>query len=185
VHPPDVSKLLPKPFFDSIYAMTDKISGSAPANAAKDTENVHALTILARVTADSKLTLPTDLDELMILQNTLDQHSDAIRDYAMQWSIDLNRPGEINRKVEEIAWMNTVIFGVAGWTWAQQVEQGREGDFNADFFLLSVVLSFDHIHTQPLPACTSLHLQRSFHLFWPVSVTLLNPRFFFFARTLP
>ncbi|KXN91334.1 Oxidoreductase AflY [Leucoagaricus sp. SymC.cos] len=104
-------------------------------------ENVHALTVLARVAEDSKLTLPSDLDELNIVENTVADHSDLIRDYAMQWSIDLSKAGEINRKVEELSWMAVVIYGIAGWTWAQQVKQGTEGNFNADFFFVHLVTS--------------------------------------------
>jgi hypothetical protein len=98
-------------------------------------DNVHALTILARVAADSKLILPKDLDELKLVENTMADHSDLIRKYAMEWTINLSRPDEIDRKVEELSWMVVVIYGIAGWTWAQQVKQGKKGPFNADFFL--------------------------------------------------
>ncbi|KXN91345.1 Oxidoreductase AflY [Leucoagaricus sp. SymC.cos] len=162
VHQPNVSKLLPKLFFDSIYAIADPTAPNAPGYLTSVTgtirnvasyivpsvgttvqshENVHALTILARVAEDSKLTLPSDLDELNIVENTIADHSDVIRDYAMQWPIDLSKPGEINRKVEELSWMVVVIYGVAGWTWAQQFKQGAEGDFNADFFFVHLVTS--------------------------------------------
>ncbi|KXN91320.1 Oxidoreductase AflY [Leucoagaricus sp. SymC.cos] len=151
----------PKFFFDTIYSIKGGIPSSAPgllssvtrevgqvaahleadAVSANGGADVHALTILARVAADSRLTLPKDLDELMIVQNVIADHAEIIRDYAMQWSIDLKRPGEINRKVEEISWMNATIFGIAGWTWSQQVEHCKEGGFNADFFFLHLVTS--------------------------------------------
>lgn len=150
---------MPKSFFDSVYAIADPTAPYAPGYVSSVTgtirsaasylvprlgatvqnnENVHALTILARVAADAKLTLPGDLDELNIVENTIADHADLIRDYAMQWTIDLSKPGELNRKVEELSWMVVVIYGVAGWTWAQQTKQGTEGPFNADFFLLSL-----------------------------------------------
>lgn len=162
IHPPDVSELLPKSFFDSAYAITDTIFANTPnfvTNAARKIEqvaghlesntsfgrsiasvpsgddNVHALTILARVLADSRLSLPDDLYELNIVQNTIAKNADLLRGYASQWTINIQKPGEIDRKVEEITWMNVVMYGVAGWTWAQKVKQGKEGDFNADFFL--------------------------------------------------
>lgn len=157
MHPADVHELLPKSFFDSIYAISDTILANTPgfvANATRKIEqvaahlepgksmslaaqdhNVHALTILARVLADSRLSLPDDLNELTIVQKTIAKHSHLIREYASQWTIDLRKSGEIERKVEEITWMNVVMYGVAGWTWAQQVKRGKEGEFNADFFL--------------------------------------------------
>lgn len=108
--------------------------GKAVSLAALD-DDVHALTVLARVMTDSRLSPPDDPDESTIIQSTIARHSHLIQQYAAQWVIDLHRTGEIERKVEEITWMNVVMYGIAGWTWAQQVKQGREGEFNADFYL--------------------------------------------------
>jgi len=168
VHRPDVYKLLPISFFESIYSISDKILANTPnsvANATRKVEqiaghlgsgasigkevlsaaqggnNVHALTILARVMADSTLDLPQDHEELTAVQGVIDKHADRIRDYASQWTIDIQRSGEVDRKVEEIAWMNTVMYGIAGWTWAQKVKHGKDGEFNADFFLAHLVTS--------------------------------------------
>lgn len=85
--------------------------------------------------ADSRLSLPDDLDTGSVIQKTIAKHSHHIREYGSQWTIDVSKAGEIERKVEEIAWTNVVMYGIAGWTWAQQVKQGSEGEFNADFFL--------------------------------------------------
>ncbi|KAF9445187.1 hypothetical protein P691DRAFT_676137 [Macrolepiota fuliginosa MF-IS2] len=134
VHQADVSKILPPSFFEPIPTAPTVTNGTHG-------DNVHALTILARVAADSRLSLPKDLNELALVQNIIDDHSDLIREYASQWTIDIQKPGEIERKVEEITWMNVVMYGVAGWTWAQQVKQGQEGEFNADFFLAHLVTS--------------------------------------------
>ncbi|KAJ3572059.1 hypothetical protein NP233_g3334 [Leucocoprinus birnbaumii] len=163
VHHSTVSKLLPKAFFDAIWFVADPTAPNVPGyissvtgtirsaasyivpriapTPATTNENVHALTILARVAADSRLTLPSDLDELKLVDNTIADHADLIREYAMQWSIDLSKPGELGRKIEEISWMVVVIYGVAGWTWAQQVKQGTQGPFHADFFFVHLVTS--------------------------------------------
>jgi hypothetical protein len=144
VHPRDVTELLPQSFFDSVYSISETapstfLGGIAahlrPGSSSPPSTNVHALTILARIMADSRLSLPDDLNPLGIVQRTIAKHSQLIRDYVSQWTIDVRKPGEIERKVEEIAWTNVVMYGIAGWTWAQQVKQGREGEFNADFFL--------------------------------------------------
>lgn len=184
VHQASVSKLLPKTFFDSIWAVADPTTPNAPGYISSVTgtirsaasyvipsfgpgptpsnENVHALTILARVAADSKLSLPKDLDELNIVENTIAEHSDLIRDYAMQWTIDLSQPGEISRKVEELSWMAAIIYGIAGWTWAQQTKQGAEGDFNADFFFVHLVTSSAFIPSIVARISDSPHSQISF-----------------------
>ncbi|KAF9446677.1 hypothetical protein P691DRAFT_794239 [Macrolepiota fuliginosa MF-IS2] len=159
IHPPDVSQLFPPSFFESIYLIpvprtSDMLATKATRKLAqvaahlgynsslsREGDDVHALTILARVLADPRLTFPTNLREHYILQNTVADHGDLIRDYASQWTIDIQKPGELERKIEELAWALTVMYGVAGWTYAQQVGQGQVGEFNADFFLVHLVTS--------------------------------------------
>lgn len=151
VHHKDVTELLPQSFFDSVLSTSEPapskflggttqkiaqfVAHLTPASSSSPSNNVNALTILARVMADSRLTLPDDMNSMGIIQRVLAKHSQLIRDHVSQWTIDVHKPGEIERKVQEIAWTNVVMYGVAGWTWAQQVKQGREGEFNADFFL--------------------------------------------------
>lgn len=164
VHRADVSKLLPVSFFESAYMMSDTTPSKASkfmtnatrkleqvashlspistaASTIQDKPNVHALTILARVMEDSRLIRPENLDQLAVLQGTIEMHADLIRDYASQWTISLQKPFETDRKFEELVWMNTVMYGVAGWTWAQQERKGEDGEFNADFFLVHLVTS--------------------------------------------
>ena len=54
-----------------------------------------------------------------------------------EWASELNGDvtDEILRaKLEEIVWMNAVIYGVCGWAGRKQVDESP-GQFNADFFL--------------------------------------------------
>jgi len=156
VHDTDIARLFPQTFFNEIWAITDPtvprgpsytslvangIRGAASyviprlasSSAGPVDDNVHALTILARVMADDTISQPTDLDELRLVENTVLSFGNRIGEHVAQWTVDLSKPGEIERKIEELCWMAVIGFGVAGWTWAQDIKpDGRE--FHADFF---------------------------------------------------
>jgi len=54
-------------------------------------------------------------------------HGDLILKYADQWSLDTSDPKNLERKIEELIWMNAVIYSVGGWS--------KADGFKADFFL--------------------------------------------------
>lgn len=62
----------------------------------------------------------------MIFEETIKRRGHIIREYAEMWDVDASSPAAVSRRVEEIAWVVTLIYGVGGW---------RKGKpFKADFF---------------------------------------------------
>ncbi|KAF9441184.1 hypothetical protein P691DRAFT_856471 [Macrolepiota fuliginosa MF-IS2] len=102
---------------------------------------------LARVAAHlgyisrPQTTFPENPSQYTVLQDTVADHNNLIRDYASQWTIGLRKPGELERKIEALIWTLTVMYGVTGLTYAQQVRRGQDGEFNADFILIHLVTS--------------------------------------------
>jgi hypothetical protein len=89
-------------------------------------KNTHALTILARILKDPRFEHMEGIEDEQLYRTTVATHGDAIRKYASEWSYDHSDPKEVERKIEELVWMNVIIYGIAGWTKGQ--------DYNADFF---------------------------------------------------
>lgn len=87
----------------------------------------HALTILARILSDHRFHERKAVEQFLIYQTVMDELGDILRDYADQWSLDMKRPGELQHKIEELVWANTIIYGIGGWT--------KGEDLNADFLL--------------------------------------------------
>ncbi|KAJ3483121.1 hypothetical protein NLJ89_g12090 [Agrocybe chaxingu] len=62
------------------------------------------------------------------------------------WIVDparlANVEGELDRKIEELAWAICVLYGVAGWTDMKLGgNDGKDSRFNADFFFMHLVTS--------------------------------------------
>ncbi|RDB21723.1 Oxidoreductase AflY [Hypsizygus marmoreus] len=98
-------------------------------------KNIHAFTVLARILNDPRFHgITLDDTAAAMYSLTLTRWGDAIREHADAWSYNASDPAEVARKIEELAWANTIIYGVAGWDKAT-------GDFNADFFGMHLVTS--------------------------------------------
>ena len=80
--------------------------------------DIHAFTILARVLKDSRLA-PTSLDYADVMKN----QGELINKYVGQWTLE----GDLSKKVEELLWTNSLIYGVGG--------SEAKGQFDSDFFL--------------------------------------------------
>ncbi|KAI9463455.1 hypothetical protein HD554DRAFT_2175559 [Boletus coccyginus] len=89
---------------------------------------VHAFDIVARILKDDRLNhrAPGDSAEL------LNEYSPIVREHAEQWTIDLDQPGEVERKMEELVWLSSLVYGVGGST---------PNGFQSDFFLMHMVTS--------------------------------------------
>jgi hypothetical protein len=59
-----------------------------------------------------------------VLENT--QQIDKIHQYTAEWLHDAE--GRIDNKIEELIWMNILLYGVGGW-------DPKHKKFKADFFL--------------------------------------------------
>ncbi|KAG0691586.1 hypothetical protein DFH29DRAFT_819371 [Suillus ampliporus] len=90
----------------------------------------HAFSILAKIMQDPELAMKKqfyDFPELTL------EHGANIWRYAEQWTIDLSQPGEIERKMEECIWTNTVLYAICGWR--------KDRGFTADFIFMHLVTS--------------------------------------------
>ncbi|KAJ3727525.1 hypothetical protein C8R42DRAFT_716974 [Lentinula raphanica] len=97
---------------------------------------VHAFTVIARILADPRFKIPgTQFFETYF--PLLNKHGTALLEYANQWTVDVQRlasdPTEIDRKIEELQWTNTILYAVSGY------RKGEE--FNADFIYMHLVTS--------------------------------------------
>ncbi|KAJ3828688.1 hypothetical protein F5880DRAFT_1621049 [Lentinula raphanica] len=97
---------------------------------------VHAFTVIARILADPRFKIPgTQFFETYF--PLLNKHGTALLEYANLWTVDVQRlasdPTEIDRKIEELQWTNTILYAVSGY------RKGEE--FNADFIYMHLVTS--------------------------------------------
>ncbi|EUC54157.1 transmembrane protein, putative [Rhizoctonia solani AG-3 Rhs1AP] len=97
-------------------------------------QHTHALTILARILVDERLeagkTCAKESDSKFT--DTVNNVGDIIREYASLWKVSEDEK-EIQERVEELAWLVALMFGVGGWK--------KDRDFKADFFLVHLVTS--------------------------------------------
>jgi hypothetical protein len=102
-------------------------SSSSQASQAASPIETHALTILARVLKDPLLTsrrpANTDMAVMDVLKDQ--ERIDRILKYTGEWLA--SAPGHVDEKVEELAWMNVLMYGVGGFI------KGKT--YTADFFL--------------------------------------------------
>lgn len=109
----------------------DVAPATTPSSASK-TNGVHAFDIVARMLKDDRLKRKPSKQPMMQFTDTLTEHGSTISSYAEQWTVDLNRPGEVEHKMEEVVWLSSLAYGVGG-----LVPSG----FRSDFFLCVTSLS--------------------------------------------
>ena len=90
------------------------------------TGGVHVFDIVARMLKDDTFKRRDPTDFLNPFVKILDEYSPTIREHAEQWTVDLSRPGEVERKMEELVWLSSFVYGVGGLT---------PNGFKSDFFL--------------------------------------------------
>ena len=99
--------------------------------------SVHALSILGRIAKDpafspSAVGLPAAEGENSVAR-VVAVCKDKLFKFFEEWTVGHTRE-DLDKKFEELLWMNTVIYGIGGWG-------GRAGskdpakEFNGDFFL--------------------------------------------------
>ncbi|KAG2135389.1 uncharacterized protein EDB93DRAFT_1092359 [Suillus bovinus] len=94
-------------------------------------QDTHAFSIIARVLKDLSLTSEDLRHSTRQYPDTLVAYGGRIREHVQKWTVDLSRPGEIERKMEECIWTSSVMYALGGW---------RNG-FTADFILMHMVTS--------------------------------------------
>ncbi|KIK95047.1 hypothetical protein PAXRUDRAFT_25666 [Paxillus rubicundulus Ve08.2h10] len=104
---------------------------SAPA--VTEARAVHAFDTVARILKDDQLKPKGTRTLVNQVTDTLTEYGTEIRRHADQWTVDLGRPGEIERKMEELVWVSSILYGVGGFN--------EEKGLRSDFFLMHMVTS--------------------------------------------
>ncbi|TBU44557.1 hypothetical protein BD309DRAFT_862019 [Dichomitus squalens] len=107
---------------------------------------IHAFTALARILADLRfapaaLGLPSPQGQSPI--DLVQTHvGETLINIVAEWAAELEgdnvSTAVIEKKIEEVTWLNALIYGVGGWG-GRQRSQNKE--FNADFFSMHLVTS--------------------------------------------
>ncbi|KAG6372610.1 hypothetical protein JVT61DRAFT_7356 [Boletus reticuloceps] len=121
VHPssPD---LLPRVWFPDVVSGVNTRGG-----------NRTALSIVALVSCDPRLSQIKHMDEEMMCSKILTEHGSIIHDYVNMWKFDISTEDGIADAIEELSWANDLIYGVGGYS--------TDKPFSADFFLMHLVTS--------------------------------------------
>jgi hypothetical protein len=132
VHKTAYEKLYDASYFNSSNSTGSYLSSitsalSLTSSAAKP-QHTHALTILARILEDDRLAAGKTCthDSTAKFTDTVNSVGDIIREYASLWKVGEDEK-EIQERVEELAWLVAVMFGMGGWK--------KDKNFKADFFL--------------------------------------------------
>ena len=136
VHNIDSEAVPFKSLFDSVqanFSSADNLSGAVDSlrHSGSDSvaayPNVHALSVLARILDDEDLVPTGQKDLFRIFEETATKKGTKVWEHVGQWTVDLRNPNEINKKIEELQWLYTVIYALSGY------KPGQE--FKANFFL--------------------------------------------------
>lgn len=135
------------------------------AGAVESSQGVHALTIVARILNDpamSAKSIGLPVPNRGDLDHVAKTRGDIIISYAEAWTVDGTSAEAVERKIEELIWMNVILYGIGGWG-------GRKltgsGEFNADFLLMHLVTSSIFLHSLTAylsPSSTSILLRAYF-----------------------
>ena len=100
--------------------------------------NVHALSLVSRILKDDYyayktigLPPPEKSEDDTSLERVLHLRGEALTKMMQEWTVDGTNAQEVECKIEELFWMNAVIFGVGGYWGRKEMKNGR---FNGDFF---------------------------------------------------
>ncbi|KAJ3782053.1 hypothetical protein GGU10DRAFT_378952 [Lentinula aff. detonsa] len=128
IHDLNLAPFIPESLFTLVL--------NAPNSPTANTSPVHAFTVVARILADPQFKIP-GIHFFETYHKLLDQHATALLEYANQWTVDVQTlasdPSEIDRKVEELQWTNTILYAVSGYR--------KDEEFNADFIYMHLVTS--------------------------------------------
>ncbi len=123
--------------------MTSRLASFAlSAKPSKPTsESPHALTILGKIHND--ISMAPDVIGLVAyegignplehVERVVDSVGDKIKKYASEWTVSPTAE-DLEAKLEEGIWMNTVIYSIGGYAGREQGHDEKK-KFNGDFFL--------------------------------------------------
>jgi hypothetical protein len=92
-------------------------------------QETNALGIMVRILHDPRLgpglENPNRMDRFDI---TMAQRGSLVREHVEQWDLDDDSSAAVNRRIEEMAWLVSIIYGVGG--------HRKDKPFKADFYML-------------------------------------------------
>lgn len=141
VETPQSSALIPETLYESLYSGPDLISRVASlAVSYKPTAEVkssHALSILARVAKDPTLSFSaiglTAAMGPVPLGRVVETCKDKLHEYLGGWWVGDSQE-ELDKKMGELVWMNTVIYAAAGFG-DRKYSADESKEFKGDFYL--------------------------------------------------
>ncbi|KAG6334577.1 hypothetical protein ID866_4514 [Astraeus odoratus] len=92
-----------------------------------------ALAILSLLACDPRFSNVKEVDRGIMFAVAVKEYGSVIREYVEMWKFDVTSGAGIAAAVEELSWMNSVIYGVGG-----HISNQR---FNADFHLMHLLTS--------------------------------------------
>lgn len=139
---PQPNALIPDSLFDSLQPATPGLIARVASLrlSSKPTEegsSPHALSILARVAKDpafspASIGLPPPAGDTA-LKHVVEKCSDKLLALLDEWTVSPTRE-DIDKKIEEVIWMNAVVYTIGGWGGRNHSEDPNK-QFNGDFFL--------------------------------------------------
>jgi len=106
---------------------------TVPSSDTKPPPGTHIFTIMARMLKDPELKIEKPDFATNFVNDINKSLGPKILKYAEQWTLDTSDAKDVERKIEELIWMNTLNYGVGGWH--------KVNGFKADFFLMHLVTS--------------------------------------------
>lgn len=132
---PVPTSVLPESLFETtgISGLAEKLASATLTKTSGGKGSPHALTILGRVAVDPAfkpsalgLPLPPGGD---FLTQIVSRAGDKLVEILEEWTVEATRE-DLEKKVEEVIWMNSVIYSVAGYG-GRHIDANKE--FNANF----------------------------------------------------
>ncbi|KAG6856964.1 hypothetical protein H0H87_011634 [Tephrocybe sp. NHM501043] len=117
---------------DTVSRFKSLLHVSPPSTKVTEEHGTHVFTVLERVLNDPELGKIEDTESGMF-DYTMKNHASRIAKHIADWQVDATNPRKVERKIQELSWMNAILFGIGGWS--------KDRPFNADFFHMHLVTS--------------------------------------------
>ncbi|CCM00192.1 uncharacterized protein FIBRA_02220 [Fibroporia radiculosa] len=120
------------------------LNNTTSGSMAEKEHGMHALTVVAQILHNDDFTpaaigIPSDdKDDNNIFQRVLEARGERLMALASAWTVNGTNPEEVASKIEELIWVNVVLYAVGGWAGRKSSPTGQ---FKGDFFLLHLVTS--------------------------------------------
>jgi len=99
-----------------------------------EVQDTNPLKILAYTLKDPRLGPGREeTDRNRYFDTTIEERGSWVREYAQQWGCDTSTPAAVDQRIEEMAWVVSIIYGIGGCR--------KDKPFKADFFTMHLVTS--------------------------------------------